>query len=114
MNEESVDLDFEISVTSTVIYHLMRTSLQTFLDMLISTIRKNLMMTDDEEQPTDCISKPVFKVVMNAITVLEDYSLFSNFGTYLMKALMDVNGAFDLDCLSNKKQSTIKGFFQTS
>ena len=47
---------------------------------------------------------------MNAIIVLEDYSLFSNFGAYLMKALKDVNRAFDLDCLSNKKQSTIKIF----
>ena len=27
---------------------------------------------NDEEQPTDCISKPVFKDVMNAIAVLED------------------------------------------
>ena len=54
--------------------------------------------SDDEEQPTDCISKPVFKDVMSAITVLEDYSLFSNFGAYLMKSLKDVNGAFDLDC----------------
>ena len=27
-----------------------------------------------------------------------------------MKAVQDVNHAFDLDCLSNKKQSTIKGF----
>ena len=35
MNEEIVDLDFEISVTSTVICHLMRTSLQKFLDMLV-------------------------------------------------------------------------------
>ena len=40
-------------------------------------------------------------------------SLFSNFGADLMKALKDVNCAFDLDCLSNKKQSTIKYFFQT-
>ena len=32
--------------------------------------------SDDEEQPTDCISKPVFKGVMNAITVLEDCGLF--------------------------------------
>ena len=32
--------------------------------------------SDDEEQPTDCISKPAFKDVMNDITVLEDYSLF--------------------------------------
>ena len=62
--------------------------------------------SDDEEQPTDCISKPAFKDVMNTITVLEDYSLFSNFEADLMKALKDVNRAFDLDCLSNEKQST--------
>ena len=49
---------------------------------------------------------------MNAITALEDYSLFSTFGAYLMKALRGVNRAFDLDCLSNKKQSTMKDFFK--
>ena len=47
---------------------------------------------------------------MNAITVLEDYSLFSNIGADLMKALRHVNRDFDLDGLSNKKQSTIKDF----
>ena len=36
--------------------------------------------SDDEAQPAGCISKPAFKDVMNAITILEDYSLFSNFG----------------------------------
>ena len=50
---------------------------------------------------------------MNATTVLEDCSLFSNFGADLMQALKGVNRAFDLDCLSYKKQSTIKDFFQT-
>ena len=68
---------------------------------------------DDEEQPTDCISKPAFKDVMNTITVLEDYRLFSNFRADLMKALKDVNRTFDLDCLSHKKQSTITAFFQS-
>ena len=68
--------------------------------------------SDDEEQRTDCISKPAFKDVMNAITVLEDYSLFSNFGGNLMKAQGQIM-IFDLDCLSNKKQSTIKDFFRT-
>ena len=66
---------------------------------------------DDEEQTTDCISKPAFKDVMNTITVLEDYSLFSNFGADLMKAFKDVNPIFDLGCLFSKKQSTIKDFF---
>ena len=41
--------------------------------------------SDDEEQLL-FISKPAFKDVMNAITVLEDYILFSNFGGNLMKA----------------------------
>ena len=50
---------------------------------------------------------------MNAITVLEDYSLFSIFGADLTKALKDVNRAFNLDCFSNKKQSTIKDFSPT-
>ena len=36
------------------------------------------------------------------ITVLEDYSLLSNFGANLMKALKDVNRGFDLDYISNK------------
>ena len=30
-----------------------------------------------------------------------------------MKALKEVNGTFDLDCLSYKKESTMKFFFQT-
>ena len=59
--------------------------------------------SDDEEQPTDCISKPAFKEILNAITILEDHSLFSNFGANLIKALKNVYHAFDLDSLSNKK-----------
>ena len=69
--------------------------------------------SDDEEQPTHCISKTAFQDVMNAITVLKDCSLFSNFGADLMKAFKDVNRAFGLDCLSNKKQSIMKDFLQT-
>ena len=80
---------------------------------IIAEISGHVDIDDDEEQPTDCISKPAFKDVMNTITVLEDYSLFSNFRADLMKALKDVNRTFDLDCLSHKKQSTITAFFQT-
>ena len=39
---------------------------------------------------------------MNAITVLEEYNLFSNFGADLTKTLKDINRAFDLNCLSDK------------
>ena len=80
---------------------------------IITEISGHVDIDDNEEQPTDCISKPAFKDVMNTITVLEDYRLFSNFRADLMKALKDVNRTFDLDCLSHKKQSTITAFFQS-
>ena len=67
--------------------------------------------SDNEEQPTECLTEPSFNDVMNSITILEDYSLFSNFGDDLMKALKEVNRAIDLDTLSNKKQSNIEDFF---
>ena len=98
--EELVDIDFEISVTST----------SSDADIIVEVSGHNEY--DNEGQPTDCIWKRAFKDVINAITILEDYSLFSKFATDLMKAFKDVNCAFDLDCLSNKKQSTIKTFLQ--
>ena len=98
--EELVDIDFEISVTST----------SSDADIIVDVSGHNEY--DNEGQPTDCIWKRAFKDVINAITILDDYSLFSKFATDLMKAFKDVNCAFDLDCLSNKKQSTIKNFLQ--
>ena len=105
--EELLDIDFEISVISA----LSDADIIAEISGHVDTDEEEEF--DDEEQPTDCISKPLFKDVMDTITVLEDYSLFSNFGANLMKALKDEDCAFDLDCLSNKKQSTIKYFFQT-
>ena len=46
--EELVDIDFEISVTST---SSMQTTLHKFLDTLISTMKKNCI---NEVQPADC------------------------------------------------------------
>ena len=94
--EELVDNDFEISATSTL------------SDVEITAEVSGHVIDDEEEsndegKPTDCISKPDFKDIMNTITILEDYSLFSNFGADLMKALMDINRASNLDCLSNKR-----------
>ena len=104
--EELVDIDFEISVTGTV------------SDAgIIAEVTGRVHDADDEEdsdneeQPTECLTKPSFNDVMNSITILEDCSLFSNFGDDLMKALKEVNRAIDLDRLSNKKQSNIEDFF---
>ena len=105
--EKLVNIDFEISVTSTLSDADIITEVSGHVDI------DSKEESDDEGQPTGCVSKPAFKDVMNAITFLEDYSLFSSIGVNLMNALKDVNHVFDLDCLSNMKQSTIKDFFQT-
>ena len=44
-SEELADMDFEISVTR---HYLMRASFQKFLEMLIFTMKKNLMIIDNK------------------------------------------------------------------
>ena len=105
--EELKDIDLETSVASA----------SSDAEIIVE-VRGNVDInyekeSSDEEQPTHCISKPSLKNAMNAITVLEDYSWFSNFGADLMNVFRNVHLAFDLDYLSNKKQSIIKHFFQT-
>ena len=95
--EELVDIDFEISATS------ISSDSDIIAEVSGHLVIDNEEESNDQEQPTECILKPAFKDVMNAITVLKDYDFFSNFGADLMKALKDVNHAFDLDCLSSKK-----------
>ena len=95
--EELVHIDFEISVTGTV----------SDADIIAEVTRRahdadDEEDSDNEEQPTECLTKPSFNDVMNSITILEDYSLFSNFGDDLMKALKEVNHAINLDRPSNK------------
>ena len=79
--EELVDTDFEISVTSTSSDADILAEVSGHVDI------DNEEQFQDEEQPSDCISKPAFKDVMNTITILEDYNFFQKFGAYLMKAL---------------------------
>ena len=99
--QELVDIDFEISVTGTV----------SDADIIAKVTGRahdadDEEDSDNEEQPTECLTKPSFNDVMNSITIL-----VSNFGDDLMKALKEVNRAIDLDRLSNRKQSNIEDFF---
>ena len=48
---------------------------------------------------------------MNAISILEEDSIFTKFGVDLRKALNGASRALDLDNLSSKKQSKIEHFF---
>ena len=97
--EELVDIDFEISVIGTA----------SDADIIAKVTGRahdadDEEDSDNEEQPTACLTKPSFNDVMNSITILEDYSLFSNFNDDLMKALKEVNRAIHLDRLSKMKQ----------
>ena len=65
----------------------------------------------DEEEVSDYVTKPSFNDAMDAITLLENYSLFTKFGADLMKALEDINRVVDIDSQSNKRQSIITDFF---
>ena len=104
--EELVDIDFKISVPGTVSdAHIIAEVTGRAHDA------NDEADSDNEEQPTECLTKPSFNDVMNSITILEGYSLFSNFCDDLMKALKEVNRAIDLGRLSNKKQSNIEDFF---
>ena len=53
---------------------------------------------------SDYATKPSFNDAMDAITLLENYSLFTKFGADLMKALEDINRVMDIDSQSNKRQ----------
>ena len=65
----------------------------------------------DEEEVSDYVTKPSFNDAMDAITLLENYSLFTKFGADLVKALEDINRVVDIDSQSNKRQSIITDFF---
>ena len=68
----------------------------------------------DNEGPTELLTKPDFKDAMNAISILEDYSIFTKFGVDLRKALNDASRVLELDHHVNKRQSKIEDFFEKS
>ena len=64
--EELVDIDFEVSVTSTL------PDADIIAEVFGHADVDDEEESDDEEQPTDCVSKSAFNDVMNVITVLKD------------------------------------------
>ncbi|XP_065648755.1 uncharacterized protein LOC136078029 [Hydra vulgaris] len=70
-----------------------------------------------EESDDECISvsdnatKPILNETMHAVTVLENYSLYSNFGDDLTKALKDISCVIQMELKVSKRQSTITDFF---
>ena len=66
---------------------------------------------DDNEQPVETLTKPDIKDVMNALSLLEDYSLFSTFGADIRKHVGEASRLVCLDTLARKKQCKIKNYF---
>ena len=59
---------------------------------------------DDNEQPVETLTKPDIKDVMNALLLIEDYSLFSTFGAEIRKHVGEASRLLCLDTLARKKQ----------
>ena len=66
----------------------------------------------DNEEPTELLTKPDFKDAMNAISILEDYSIFTKFGVDLRKALNDASRVLELDHHVNKKSPKLRTFLR--
>ena len=58
---------------------------------------------DDNEQQMETLKKPDIKDVMNALSLLEDYSLFSTFGADIRKHVGEASRLVCLDTLAKKK-----------
>ena len=100
--EELVDIDFQISITCTL------SDAEIIAEISGNSADSSDDEPDDEEnEATEILTKSSCTDLMNAIGILEDYSLFSNFGTDMMIALKNVNRAIDLDSLLKKKNSQI-------
>lgn len=108
--EELVDIDFEISVTGAI------SDKDIIAEVSGSVDYKDSSEDDDfdNEGPTELLTKPDFKDAMNAISILEDYSIFTKFGVDLRKALNDASRVLELDHHVNKRQSKIEDFFEKS
>ena len=108
--EELVDIEFEISVTGAI------SDKDIIAEVSGSVDYKDSSEDDDfdNEEPTELLTKPDFKDAMNAISILEDYSIFTKFGVDLRKALNDASRVLELDHHVNKRQSKIEDFFEKS
>ena len=95
--EELINIDFEISIGG-----------------IIAKVSGNSAESSDDdsdvEETETCEmgNKATSTDVMNAISILEDYSLYSKFGTDMLKALKYVNRAVDLESFLNKKSRISK------
>ena len=102
--DELVDMDLDVCITN-------KSSDEDIIAEISGHDAVDAEEESDEEEVSDYVTKPSFNDAMDAITLLENYSLFTKFGADLMKALEDINRVVDIDSQSNKRQSIITDFF---
>ena len=59
---------------------------------------------NDDNKDEDITTKPRAEEVLKAIEVLEDFSLFSNFGEAMMKSLKDLDNSVQRELLLTKNK----------
>ena len=64
-----------------------------------------------KELEKERITKPTTEEVLKAVSVLEDFSLFSDFGEAMLASLKDLNYNIKQDIDINSKQTVITDFF---
>ncbi|XP_065658063.1 tigger transposable element-derived protein 4-like [Hydra vulgaris] len=84
---------------------------------IIAEVSEHDAIETEEESDDKCVgisdnaTKPSLNEAMHAVNVLENYSLYSNFGDDLTKALKDINRVIEMDLKASKRQSTFTDFF---
>ena len=102
--DELVDMDLDVCITN-------KSSDEDIIAEISGHDAADAEEESDEEEVSNYVTKPSFNDAMDAITLLENYSLFTKFGADLMKALEDINRVVDIDSQSNKRQSIITDIF---
>ena len=93
--EELVDVDSQIPISGT----------KSDADIIAKVYGDSVDYSDDESDDDELNhlphAKPSYIDVLNAISTLEDYSVFSNFGNDIMAALNNLNRVVDLERQAN-------------
>ncbi|XP_065658870.1 tigger transposable element-derived protein 4-like [Hydra vulgaris] len=104
--DELVGIDFDVCIAN-----------KSSEEDIIAEVSEHDAIETEEESDDECVgvsdnaTKPSLNEAMHAVTVLEIYSLYSNFRYDLTKALKDINCVIEMDLKASKKQSTITDFF---
>lgn len=103
-------VDFDIQVTTA---HGRLTTVDIIVEVTGTQEENEEDEENNDEEYEDIVTKPTNEEVRKAISVLEDFSLFSNFGEAMMRSLKDLNQTVEKDVLHTRKQTLTSDFFSS-